>query len=327
MVFIWMIAERPSMLSVLCHASSDLIAICDGNDEECIEPANTHPDDNDPADWCDIRAKCDDNDEVCTKPVNINSGDNDLAAHLKTFRCKYAKNLIISHYNIKSIRYKFSELQHILHGNLIDNLCMAETKIDASFFDGHFQVNIYKSYRQDRNDRGGGIMMYINDNIPYRLLKQFSGIDHGIDYLTFEIIVKSRKWYISYLYRPPKVNESILCDLLNVLSEEFISNNNLYVAYGDHNCNWFKLNALSDLCEIYGMVHLIWLSARWALHSPDNHQRIIFHALCLVKLCALYICWKIKLLLNWAAHLLQRWQSYSSGCFSHKQTEVFLWCM
>ena len=44
----------------------------------------------------------------------------------------------------------------------------------------------------------------------------------------------------------------------------------------------------------------LWLSARWALHSPDNHQRIIFHALCLVKLCALYICWKIKLLLhNW----------------------------
>ena len=101
------------------------------------------------------------------------------------------------------------------------------------------------------------IKIYINDNLPHRLLKQFSGIYHGIDYLTFEIIVKSRKWYVSYLYRPPNVNESILCDLLNVLSDEFISNNNLYVAYGDLNCNWFKYNALSDLCEIYGMVNLI----------------------------------------------------------------------
>ena len=36
----------------------------------------------------------------------------------------------------------------------------------------------------------------------------------------------------------------------------------------------------------------LWLSARWALHSPHNHQRIILHALCLVKICALYICWK-----------------------------------
>ena len=45
--------------------------------------------------------------------------------------------------------------------------------------------------------------------------------------------------------------------LFEALCEEFILNNNLYVAYGDPDCNWFKHNALSDLCEIYGMVNLI----------------------------------------------------------------------
>ena len=190
-------------------------------------------------------------------PENSHTDDNDPAVQLKTFRAKHVKNLIISHYNVNSIRYKFSELQHILHGHFVDILGIAETKIDDTFFDGQFQMENYKLYRQYRNDRGGGIMMYINDNTPHRLLKQFSGVYHGIDFLTFEIIIKSRKWYISYLYRPPNVNESILCDLLNVLCEEFISNNNLYVAYGDLNCNWFKHNALSDLCEIYGMVNLI----------------------------------------------------------------------
>ena len=44
---------------------------------------------------------------------------------------------------------------------------------------------------------------------------------------------------------------------------------------------------------ITGNVFLhLWLSARWALHFPDNHRRIVLHALCLVKICALYICWK-----------------------------------
>ena len=176
---------------------------------------------------------------------------------LNTFRAKHAKNLIIFHYNVDSIRYKFSELQHILHGHFVDILGIAETKIDDRFFDGQFQMENDKLYRQGRNDRGGGIMMYINDNTPHRLLKQFSGVYHGIDFLTFEIIMKSRKWYISYLYRPPNVNESIFCDLLNVLCEEFISDNNLYVAYGDLDCNWFKHNALSDLCEIYGTVNLM----------------------------------------------------------------------
>ena len=99
-------------------------------------------------------------------------------------------------------------------------------------------------------------MLYINDNTPHRLLKQFSGIYHGIDFLMFEIIIKLRKWYISYLYLPPNVNETILCDCLKhcVKSSYQI---NLYVAYGDPDCNWFKHNALSDLCEIYGMVNLM----------------------------------------------------------------------
>ena len=197
------------------------------------------------------------NDKVSTKPVNDISDENDPAVKLKTFRCKHAKNLIISHYNVNSIRHKFSELQHILQGHFVDILGIAEIKFDDTFFDGQFQVDNYKLYHLDRNDRGCGIMMYINDNTPHRLLKQFSGLYHCINFLTFEITIKSRKWYISDLYRPPNVNESILCDLLNVLCEEFISNNNLYVAYGDLNCNWFKHNALSDLCEIYGMVNLI----------------------------------------------------------------------
>ena len=178
-------------------------------------------------------------------PVNSHTDDNDPAVQLKTFRAKYAKNLIIFHYNVNSIHYTFSELQHIIHGHFVDILGIAEKKIDDTFFDGQFQMENFELYRKDRNDRGGGIMMYINDNTPHRLLKQFSGIHHGIDFLAFEIIIKSRKCYISYLYRPPNVNESILCDLLSVLCEEFISNNNLYVAYGDFNCYLFKHNALT----------------------------------------------------------------------------------
>ena len=53
---------------------------------------------------------------------------------------------------------------------------IAETNIDDTFSDGQFQVENCKLYRQDRNDRGGGIMMYINDDTPHSLLKQFSGI-------------------------------------------------------------------------------------------------------------------------------------------------------
>ena len=65
-------------------------------------------------------------------PVNSHTDDNDPAGHL-----------MVSHYNVNSIRYKFSELQHILHGNFVDILRIAETKIDETFFDGQFQMESY----------------------------------------------------------------------------------------------------------------------------------------------------------------------------------------
>ena len=164
----------------LYHVCCDIRAPGEANDKDAIEPANTHSDENDLVGPHDISAMCDGNDiNVSTMPVNsrsmavnshsmpVNShsmpenshtDDNDPAVQLKTFKAKHAKNLIISQYNVNSIRYKFSEQQHILQGHFVDILGIAETKID-DIFDGQFQMENYKLYRQDRNDRGGGIMM------------------------------------------------------------------------------------------------------------------------------------------------------------------------
>ena len=51
--------------------------------------------------------------------------DNDPAVQLKPFIGYHAKNLIIGHYNLNSIRHKFSELQHILHQHFVDILGIA----------------------------------------------------------------------------------------------------------------------------------------------------------------------------------------------------------
>ena len=46
-------------------------------------------------------------------------------------------------------------------------------------------------------------MIYVNDSIPHRLLKEHSGEFEGIDFLTLEMTVKSYKWILVYIYRPP----------------------------------------------------------------------------------------------------------------------------
>ena len=124
---------------------------------------------------------------------------------IRKFKTNHPRNLIITHYNVNSIRHKFYELNQLLHREYVDVFAVAETKLDLSFNDGQFYIENYKLYRQDRNAKGGGILVYIKNDIPHRVLKDFSGVYEGIDYLTFECITKSRKWYVSYLYRPPNI--------------------------------------------------------------------------------------------------------------------------
>ena len=64
-------------------------------------------------------------------------------------------------------------------------------------------------------------MLYINDNIPHRLLKEHSGEFEGIDFMTLEMGVKSSKWILVYIYKPPRVNDVIFSGFMSKLCEQF----------------------------------------------------------------------------------------------------------
>ena len=176
---------------------------------------------------------------------------------IRHFKLDHSKNMIISHYNINSIRNKFVEISPLLADLDIDILGIAETKIDQSFPSAQFSVQIYKLYRQDRDDRGGGIMVYINDSIPHRLVKEYTGVYMGIDYMTIEISVKSYKWNLVYLYRPPSVSVTVFCEFLSMLCDEFVDDSNLTLLFGDMNCNLFNQSDLCDVCDVFNLTNLI----------------------------------------------------------------------
>ena len=48
---------------------------------------------------------------------------------------------------------------------------MSETKLDSSFPTGQFHIHGFSEpYRFDRNANGGGILMYIREDIPSKLV-------------------------------------------------------------------------------------------------------------------------------------------------------------
>ena len=97
----------------------------------------------------------------------------DTITDLRTFRIKYPSNVIIDHLNINSIRKKF-ELLSFLIGGKVGILLIIETKIDGTFPTSQFLMSGYSNvYRLDRNDKGGGIMLFIKDNLITFLVSEF----------------------------------------------------------------------------------------------------------------------------------------------------------
>ena len=50
-------------------------------------------------------------------------------------------------------------------------LMISETKLDSSFPNGQFQIHGYSEpYRLDKNGNGGGILVFIREDIPTKLI-------------------------------------------------------------------------------------------------------------------------------------------------------------
>ena len=83
--------------------------------------------------------------------ISSPSGENIIsAAHecalsaVRDFRLKHSKNLIISHYNVNSIRHKFCEISPLIAELHIDILAITESKLDDSFPSEQFNICNYK---------------------------------------------------------------------------------------------------------------------------------------------------------------------------------------
>ena len=90
---------------------------------------------------------------------------------IKNTRLKNPNRLITVQLNINSLRNIFDSLVRMLHNNL-DILFISETKIDSSFPTAQFQRGGYTTYSLDRNANGGGISLYIREDIPSSLRVQ-----------------------------------------------------------------------------------------------------------------------------------------------------------
>ena len=85
---------------------------------------------------------------------------------LKSTKLKNYNRLVVGQININGLKNKFESLQMLIKGN-IGNCVITETKIDESFPSLQFAIEGYAPpFRLDRNVNGGGVIIYVREDIP-----------------------------------------------------------------------------------------------------------------------------------------------------------------
>ena len=125
--------------------------------------------------------------------------------------------------------------------NNIDIYLLSETEIDENFPNQQFNISNYKTFRRDRNKHGGGLLFYINENIPCKLVND-QIIPSDIEMIMFEFLVRTRKWLCIGLYKSPSQNENYFLDILSKVLSKQISQYENVMLIGDFNLTVNKKN-------------------------------------------------------------------------------------
>ena len=156
------------------------------------------------------------------------------------------------HLNINSLRIKFDFLCEQIKRS-IDVFMISESKLDGSFPDGQFLIDgFHRLFRFDRNKNGGGVLLYVREDIPAKTLRHdFPSAESFL----VEIILHKKKWLINCSYDPNKNNIKNHFEIISKALDAFSTKYENIIILGDFNecvddetmrnfCNSYRLNSL-----------------------------------------------------------------------------------
>ena len=174
---------------------------------------------------------------------------------IKDLKLKHPTNITCAYLNINSIRNKFDNLKDMIEQN-IDILCIAETKLDASFPNSQFHLPGYTlPYRLDKSAKSGGLLVYVKETMPSKSLDEFS-TSKNIQIIPIEINFRKSKWLLLPIYRPPDVSEQLFIDEISSLIDFYSSKYHNILTLGDFNMEITNENLIS-LIDSHNLYNLI----------------------------------------------------------------------
>ena len=111
------------------------------------------------------------------------------------------ENLKIGHLNINGLVNKLCEVQHLLDVVKFDLLGITETHLNSSISDDWIRVSGYNFVRNDRDSRGGGVLIYFKEDLTVYPAQVWERPNIEASWLN--ITVRSQSFLVGCVYRSP----------------------------------------------------------------------------------------------------------------------------
>lgn len=184
---------------------------------------------------------------------NISASSNDATMNMLRVLTKIKRGIHINHINAQSLNNKIDEFRLLVENSSVDVICVSETWLKETTPNSIINLNGYQIFRADRTTRGGGVAIYIKNNIKCKFISSSSNNpsnSNQVEYIFIELTSFGKKLLLGCVYRP---HRNIPTDtFLSYLEELSLSYADAVIA-GDFNSDLLTETTFMDDLLSFGI--------------------------------------------------------------------------
>lgn len=182
----------------------------------------------------------------------------------------------VAHLNVRSLVGKINELREHILAEDYTLVAVTETWLNSRIPSVNINIPGYHFIRQDRETRGGGVGMYIKQNILFNVLD----CDDSLEQLWVKINYKKMSWAVGCLYRAPCSSCNVFIDAFESTLSAVIPITDQIICMGDFNIDLLNMENynskhFSELLDSVGLCQIIQEPTRIAQSSSTLIDLII----------------------------------------------------
>ena len=161
--------------------------------------------------------------------------------------------------NVRGFLSKYDEIKTLLNASNLDVLGLCETFLDENVDKYEYMIDGYNAVAKHRNKHGGGVLVFVKQNIKYESIDIKSSTD--IESVWINIKHDKGNFVVGTMYRPPSASRDYYSGMLEQL--DFVNvNHDKAILMGNLNFNYkidesLHSNPLYHIESLYDMKQLV----------------------------------------------------------------------